>query len=294
MIQGTVKLTFSDKDKEDAVDLHRIQLELHGRERVSHQGVTQEETFLKYPQVVHEFGAPFVYSGVYSYDFEVSLPVCLPGSLHVAQPDASAEIVYTLSAAAINSRSVVKWKCAKDLTIQAEEKNIASIQGHRVVMMPHGFPIYTNLVFLRGQIHFGWQCESDVWTTGDCVSVSIVGQNQSDVDIKDFVVRLTESVVLMHPSFHNVKIQRILAISQVNTQDIPAWKAMSKTAGVPTTVSFRVPKSILCESRSGSLFYVQHRIEVIAESAVDRTTNPRLSCPVSLLKRAESTGTFDR
>ncbi|GAX16458.1 hypothetical protein FisN_19Lu044 [Fistulifera solaris] len=286
MIQGTVEWTLTDKD--DAADLYRIQLELHGRERVSYDGKVREETFLKYPLVIQEFHTPLVYSGVHSYDFEVSLPADLPDSWQVAEPDATVGIVYTLSAYVITSRSAVKWKSTKLLTVQAAEQKPANRQGQLVVMMPQSFPISTNLVFSRGQIYLGWQCTSNVWTAGDWVSVSIVGQNQSDVDIKDFVVRLIESVTLMHPSFRNVKIQRILASTQVNTRDLSAWKAKSKTAGEPTTASFQVPESILCEAYAGSLFHLKYSIEVIAETATDRTTNPRVSCPVHLSQRAET------
>jgi hypothetical protein len=196
----------------------------------------------------------------------------------VTEPDATVGIVYTLSAAVITSRSVVKWKSTKVLTVRTEEEKHTKRHGQLVVMMPHGFPISTNLLFSRGQIHLGWSCKLNV-TTGNCVSASIVGQNQSDVDIKDFVVRLIESVTLIHPSFQIVETQRISASTQVNTRDLSAWKARSKTAGEPTIASFQVPESILCEAYVGALVHVQHVIEVVAETATDRT-NPRLSCPI--------------
>lgn len=278
VVRGTVTLAVVE---EDAADLHRIQLELHGMERVCCSGVILKETFLKYPQLVNEFRTP-ANSGESSYEFEISLPVCLPNSLQFAASEVSAEIVYTLSAAVINQRSIVNCKSTELLTVQAEEKK--HVPGQFIVMMPHGFPIQTNLVFPRGHIHFGWQCETDVFSTGDHVSVLIVGQNQSDVDIKDFAVRLTESVVIVHPSF-NTEVQRVLASTQLNACELPAWKAKSSIASEPVTASFQVPEKIFRESYYGSIFHVQHHIEVIAETATDRTTNPRLSCPVHLLTR---------
>lgn len=117
-----------------------------------------------------------------------------------------------------------------------------------------------------------------------------MGQNQSEVDVNDFAVRLTETVEFVHPSISTEVMERVLASTQVHVSHRHNWKAKSTTVGAPVTACFQIPESIVCEAYLGTLFHARHSIQVIAETATDRTTNPRLSCPISLMKQCVQNG----
>lgn len=253
----------------------------------------EKEILVKFPYTLHTFAASKDIDEEdedkeqsYEYPFEWELPRSLPSSFHFTTTHQTLEIAYQITAKALSTRGQVLLQDTVPLQVQA---NPYVPTGKAIAMSPLKANILTNVVFPRGAIHWGWSIPSDVVTTGSTVEITIKGENRSQVDLKDFVVRLVETMVWKFTDGMEQKIEHIVASEtiEVNQRE---WMSGNpgQVMAPPTKVTLVIPdETITSKSYThGSIIRVEHSIVVIAQTDTVRTTNPRLSHPVHLIRRS--------
>jgi hypothetical protein len=223
----------------------------------------------------------------YEFPFEWSLPPGLPSSVrcvHINDRNEcdSGEVSYTLSAYVVSPRSSSdKMRAVTPLKITA-----GTVQDppRFIRVDAKAFPIKTALFWSKGNLRFGWEADRDVLTPGSTVTVCVTGENQSGVPVKDFAVRLVETVV-----FHTEQprlsrtITRTIASEKIFVKS-NLWGPSSSCPNNPTPqVKLSVPMDCR-ETYCGRLLQIQHSLLVVAETAKDWTTNPKLTSPVRLVR----------
>jgi hypothetical protein len=313
LIQGCVSWTPEDGSE----SLSRLELELLGYEQVvSNETETvtegnlhpitrqriEKEILVKFPYTLHSFAnkssAPAneekdpeieeeESESSYEYPFAWELPSSLPSSFHFTTTHQTLEIAYQITARAISTRGQVLFQDTVPLQLQAAP---CIPPEHCIVVTPRKVNILTNVVFPRGILHWGWSTRSDVVTTGSTIEITLQGENRSQVDLKDFVVRLVETMVWKSARNDKIehKFERTVADATLEVNGRREWLSGNPGAVMapPTTVFLTIPDdNITFESYpSGTILRVEHSLVVIAQSATDRTTNPRLSHPVYLVR----------
>lgn len=307
LIKGCV--CWSIEEANETSMIRSLELELLGYEQVvvtqlessdtntgtPQQQHVQKEILIKFPYTLHDFSSsssssatnsPNEESGQsYEYPFEWELSSSLPSTFHCKQTYQTIEIAYQLIAKAIPTRGRVTLQDTVPLHVQAASDMPA---GKAIALGPEQMKIQSNAVFPRGVIRFGWNAPSDVLTTGSNVEITITGENRSQVDLKDFAVRLVETIVWKSPWTNSEsKIDRIVTSACIEVNRQRQW--LSQNAGEvmapPTVVTLSIPDTHESYT-SGTVLRIEHSIVVIAQTATDRTTNPRLSHPVYIVRRA--------
>ncbi|GAX23127.1 hypothetical protein FisN_33Lh015 [Fistulifera solaris] len=313
LIQGCVSWTPEKESK----SICRLELELLGYEQVTSnetETVTEgnlhpvtrqrieKEILVKFPYTLHSFAhksdAPSNEEKdleiekeenelSYEYPFAWELPSSLPSSFHFTTTHQTFEIAYQITARAISTQGQVLFHETVPLHLQAAR---CIPPGQSVALTPRKVNILTNVVFPRGILHWGWSTPSDVVTTGSTIKITLQGENCSQVDLKDFVVRLMETIIWKSVGSDKIehKTERTIADATLEVNGRREWLSGNPGAVMapPTTVFLTIPDdNITCESYpSGNILRVEHSLVVIAQTATDRTTNPRLSHPVYLVR----------
>ncbi|GAX28707.1 hypothetical protein FisN_33Hh015 [Fistulifera solaris] len=313
LIQGCVSWT-PEKGSERP---SRLELELLGYEQVTSnetETVTEgnlhpitrqrieKEILVKFPYTLHSFTNnsslqpseekdPESEESSYEYPFAWELPSCLPSSFHFTTTHQTFEIAYQIMARAISPRGQVLFHDTVPVHLQAAP---CIPPGQSIALTPQKVNILTNVVFPRGILHWGWSTPSDVVTTESTIEITIEGENRSQVDLKDFVVRLMETLVWKSARSDKIehKTERTVADATLEVNGRREWLSENPGAVMapPTKVLLTIPDdNNTCESYpSGTILRVEHSLVVIAQTATDRTTNPRLSHPVYLVRKGDT------
>jgi hypothetical protein len=277
-VRGRVHLTIDDD--ENVQNLRGIRLVLEGYERTTLAQVVETSCVLvKTEHALVTFGAdetPQVQPGQsYEFPFEWLVPPGLPSSLLYAHTNTRNEcdtgrVSYVLSAYVVGSQPIMR---ANSPLIVASDAVLDPPHSQPIRVDQVVFPIKTALVWKQGDLRFGWEADRDVVTPGSTITVRVIGE--SEVAVQDFLVRLVETVTLQTKESSRT-FTRILA-SEKLLVDSTVW-------GPDTPpVELHVPTDC-SKTYRGSLLQIQHSLVVIAETAKDKTTNPKLEAPVCVVR----------
>ena len=247
------------------------------------------------------------------FPFTWRLPANLPASMSCRKSSTEkCRIEYTVEAFLVSRLgeqlhgSTVLLQVRSQAVRRISGSSAASSSRHVVKVPRQRFDIYTNLVFCRGHVEMDVELSTDVVSPGTNLRVGVTGCNHSKVAVKDFLLRLVERVSwkAVGKGFVGggasapdntggvVTQERILAQERIWTGDVTQWQgnnngAKQKYAEQETLWNLlRIPESAgSCRAShvAGQWIRVTHAVVVIAETAMDRTTNPRCVCPVRLV-----------
>jgi hypothetical protein len=285
-VRGRVHLTI---DEEESVHtLRGIRLVLEGHEQTKLAPIPSEASsvLVKTEHALVTFGAeetPQLQPGMsYEFPFEWLVPPGLPSSLLYAHTNNRNEcdtgrVSYVLSAYVVGSQPMMR---ASTPLIVTSDAVLDPPQQQPIRVDPVVFPIKTALLWKQGDLRFGWEADRNVVTPGSTLTVRVMGE--SEVAIKDFLVRLVETATI-----------RAEQTSQTYTRILASEKLMVDSSSItavwgPDTppVELHVPTDC-SKSYRGSLLQIQHSLVVIAETAKDKTTNPKLEAPVCVVRGGE-------
>ena len=221
---------------------------------------------------------PIVPGRQYEFPFQIKLPSNLPSSfrfvqLHKHNECDSAQIIYTLSAHVVGLGPQHSAQGTTEFTVKQTPAATDNPQPRRV--MSKTFPIKTALIFSQGSLSFGVEVYRTILTPGSVLPFHISGT--TDVAVRDFSVRLIETITFQTDKH---KLQR--TASRTVAEQIVTVPEGSTQLDLPGQVL--IPRFDMKESYAGRLLQVQHSLLVVAQTAKGWTTNPKLHCPLWMVR----------
>mmetsp|Transcript_8393 Transcript_8393/g.16004 ORF Transcript_8393/g.16004 Transcript_8393/m.16004 type:complete len:411 (+) Transcript_8393:119-1351(+) len=232
------------------------------------------------------------------YPFRWRLPANLPASMHCRKRKTKEQcrIEYTMSAFLISRVGEKIYNSTVGLQVRSHAV-AATQQGQsgELHVPVETFSIVTALVFAKGSIDFGLKLSTDVIHPGANLRIGVYGSNQSKVAVKDFVVRLVERVtwtMKKDSADHTISDERILSENKIWTHGAADWQGGGCDRRLMEHQTLwnilRVPERGCRNTYFGEWIRVEHFVLVIAETAVDKTTNPRRKYPIRLVNASRA------
>lgn len=257
-------------------------------------------------------GSPRPHHHQLEYPFRWSLPANLPASMYCCRGGATTNnnnskehcrIDYTLSAFFVSRVGGEKMHPSNVVSLQVRSHAVTAAArgaGQAVRLAAEKFPIVTALVFDKGHVEMGVELSTDTLLhPGGHVRVGVSGVNRSQVAVKDFVIRLIERVTWSAGNDRNKRRtdETVLAQDKIWTHGAVDWQSRAKRQNDRLRERqtlwnlLRVPEQRRAACRNtyrGTLLRVEHVVRIVAETAVDQTTNPRRYVPVRLVNASRA------
>lgn len=224
------------------------------------------------------------------YPFRWRLPENLPASMYCSSQKSKTNhcrIEYKMTASLV-SRLGGEQKIKSNSVVLFVRSQALSIKGQPTVVPKEKFPIKTALVFGKGNMEIGLKLSTDIVSPGASLRVGVYGSNHGKVAVKDFVVRLVERVTWsVDPQQCSMSEERVLCHDKIWTHDATDWQANDERRyreHETLWTMLRIPdRGCRGTYRIGEYIKVEHFVLLIAETSVDKTTNPRRMHAVQMI-----------